>query len=459
VIQKLFKPIDNSVLIIFRIFFGIVFLFESIGALLTGWVTSNLVSPQLNFTFIGFEWLLPLMGNYMYVHFVLMAIAALGVTLGYKYRWSIVALTLIWGSVYFIQKTSYNNHYYLMWLICVIMCFLPANRYASLDVKKHPEIKAYAMPQWISWMFIFQISCVYIFATIAKFYPDWLNATVTENMFIAMKSPDFIKPLFHSQKFHYFIAYSGIAFDGLIIPALLWRRTRWFAIIASFCFHLFNSITLGIGVFPYFALCFSIFFFKPEDIKRYLLRKKPILTPELATVNYNEYRGIFFGFFVPYLALQTLLPFRHWLIKGDVLWTEEGHRLSWRMMLRSRTGVAHFRVFDKKTKERLAFDNMELLSEKQNMRLNTPDMIWQMAQFIQQHFAKEGRDVAVYVGSSNVSINNRTGKRLIDPEVDLTEVKWDHFKHHDWILDENDPKWNVPNKQISPILLLPIHQK
>ncbi|WP_316930169.1 HTTM domain-containing protein [Leeuwenhoekiella sp. MAR_2009_132] len=36
--------------------------------------------------------------------------------------------------------------------------------------------------------------------------------------------------------------------------------------------------------------------------------------------------------------MQLELPLRHWIIKDDVLWTEEGHRLSWRMMLRSKGG-------------------------------------------------------------------------------------------------------------------------
>src|SRR5690554_7360920 len=67
----------------------------------------------------------------------------------------------------------------------------------------------------------------------------------------------------------------------------------------------------------------------------------------------------------PYLILQVLLPLRHWAIKGDVLWTEEGHRLSWRMMLRARGGEAEFKVVDKKSGDVLAFSHEELLNKKQ----------------------------------------------------------------------------------------------
>lgn len=437
--KKAFQKIDNSSLVVFRIFFGIIFLAEAVGALALKWVDRNFIDTTTNFTFIGFEWLLHLQNETMYVVFGLMAVASIGVMLGYKYRFSVIALTVLWSLTYFGQKTSYNNHYYLMWLIGLIMFFLPANAYASIDAKQNPSIKKNYMPQWVRLVFIIQVSCVYIYATIAKFYPDWLDGTVTRNMFMGMTNvPEAVQVLFKKTEFQLFIAYMGIAFDGLIVPALLWKRTRWFAIIASLIFHIFNSITLQIGVFPYFALSFCVFFFPPNQIRNFFFRKK-------AKEDYNEetttdYATIFKYFFVPYLIIQILLPIRHWFIKSDVLWTEEGHRLSWRMMLRSRSGEVAFKVIDKKTNERLPFNNAELLNDKQKRRLNTPDVIWQMAHKIKDHFKSKGKDVAVYAMRSSVSINMRPSSRLIDPEVDLAAEEWNSFKHHDWILEEKPPK-------------------
>lgn len=443
--KKAFQKIDNSSLVVFRIFFGIIFLAEAVGALALKWVDRNFVDTATNFTFIGFEWLLHLQNETMYVVFGLMAVASVGVMLGYKYRFSVIALTVLWSLAYFGQKTSYNNHYYLMWLIGLIMCFLPANANASIDAKQNPSIKKNYMPQWVRLVFIIQVSCVYFYATIAKFYPDWLDGTVTRNMFSGMNNvPETVQILFKKTEFQLFIAYMGIAFDGLIVPALLWKRTRWFAIIASLIFHIFNSITLQIGVFPYFALSFCVFFFPPHQIRNFFFRKRP-------KEDYNEettanYSTIFKYFFVPYLIIQILLPIRHWFFKDDVLWTEEAHRLSWRMMLRSRTGETYFKVIDKNTNERLAFSNTELLNQKQRSRLNAPDVIWQMAQKIKEHFKEQGKDVAVYAERSNVSINMHPSSRLIDPTVDLTTVKWSHFKHHDWILERKLSK-DPPSKR------------
>src|SRR5690606_41438085 len=108
------------------------------------------------------------------------------------------------------------------------------------------------MPQWVRILFIVQVSCVYIFATVAKFYPDWLDGTVTRNMFMSMTNvPLSVQKMFQKTEFQPFIAYMGIAFDGLIVPALLWKRTRWFAIIASLIFAALHLTTFHIVQLPY----------------------------------------------------------------------------------------------------------------------------------------------------------------------------------------------------------------
>jgi len=246
--------------------------------------------------------------------------------------------------------------------------------------------------------------------------------------------------LFKADSFFLFVAYAGIIFDGLIIPALLWRRTRWFAIIASLIFHLSNSYLHQLGTFPYFTLSFTLFFFNPESIRNTFFKKKPKLTSELAAINYNSLKTIFWSFITPYIILQALLPLRHYAIKGNVLWTEEGHRISWRLMLRYRTGQIDYKVVDKKTNQIIPFKNSELLTEYQYNRLQYPDMILQMAHLIKKHFAEKGKDVAVYASKSKVSVNGKFSQPLIDPNVDLASKSWNYFGHNEWILDPKSPE-------------------
>jgi vitamin K-dependent gamma-carboxylase len=430
--KKLFQPIDNAPLIIFRIFFGFLLAAETFGAILTGWVKENFITPQFTFNHIGMDWLQPLPGIGMYLYFTTMGILGILVMIGYKYRYTLSAYTLLWTISYWMQKTSYNNHYYMLILVCLIMIFLPANRYASVDTKQNPTLKRLSMPQWCSWVMILQIAIVYLFATLSKFYPDWLDGTFTKNL-LANKSPfPYIQHIFDQKWFYLFIAYSGIAFDMFIVPMLLWKRTRTIAFVASLLFHLFNAVTLQIGIFPFFALSFAVFFYPTEKIRKIFFRKKPILDLEKEPV--YQSKSVLFYFFLPYFIIQIILPIRHWFIKGDVLWTEEGHRLSWRMMLRSRSGFTNFKVIDKKTGQRLQYNQVVTLTEKQfRMVSEKPDAIWQLSQRIKKAYAEQGKEVSIFVDSF-VSINQKPMKQLIDPKTDLAIAEWNYFSHNDWIL-------------------------
>ena len=432
---RLFQQIDNSPLIIFRIFFGFLLACETIGAILTGWVKENFIDVQFTFSHIGMDWLQPLPGYGMYYYFITMGILGLLVMLGYKYRWTLGAFTIMWAGVYFMQKTSYNNHYYLLLLVCIIMWFLPANTYASLDAKQKPNIKSLTMPAWCSWVMIVQVAIVYFFATIAKFYPDWLDGTFTKNLLDRSVKNETLHDIFTQKWFYMFIAYAGIAFDLLIVPLLLFKKTRTWAFIASLIFHIFNSITLQIGIFPYFALSFAVFFYPPEKMRSLFFKKKPQVTGEQTG---SEYKNTLYYFFIPYLIIQLLLPVRHHFIKGDVFWTEEGHRLSWRMMLRTRNGFTRFKVVDIKTNEIIVYNiNSKLTRKQYNSMCTKPDMIWQFAQRIKKEFKKMGRDVAVYANTS-AGVNGAPMKRLIDSDADLGEAKWDYFFHNEWILLNED---------------------
>lgn len=429
--ERLFKQIDNAPLILFRIFLGFLLSCETFGAIATGWVKSNFITPQFTFSFIGLNWLQPLPGNGMYYYFAVMGLLGLLIMVGYKYRYSMGLFTILWAGVYFMQKTSYNNHYYLLLLICLMMVFLPAHRYASIDTRLKPEIRKLGMPAWCSWVMIVQISIVYLYASIAKFYPDWMDGTYTGHLLSRNITNPELNKVMTQQWFCLFIAYAGIAFDLLVVPLMLFKRTRMVAFIASIIFHIFNSITLGIGIFPFFALTFAVFFFPPDAIRKVFFRKKSIRIQHAPT---TEAAGTLRYFFVPYLIIQLLMPMRHYFIKGDVLWTEEGHRHSWRMMLRDRNGYTNFTVINKATKKILPYNLDDALTPKQRNTMNThPDMIWQMAQRIKQHFAVQGIAVEVHA-HSHVSINHSPYKLFIDPNTDLAATPWDYLGHCNWIL-------------------------
>ena len=428
----LFKHIDNSGLIVFRVIFGLLCFLEAVGAIFTGWIQRTLIEPEFTFSFIGFEWLQPLPGNWMYIYYLVMGIFGLFIMLGFKYRFSMVMFALMWTATYLMQKSSYNNHYYLLVLLSFLMVFLPANRYASLDVKLNPSLKSLSMPSWCKWIFVLQLFILYSYASAAKLYPDWLDASVIEILMRNKANYPIIGELLQQNTVHYILAYGGILFDGLIIPLLLFKPTRKYAFFASIFFHLFNSIVFQIGIFPYMSLAFSLFFFDPKTIKNIFLKKKPFYDANAIIV--PKYKPILVSFFSIYFMVQIALPLRHHFFKDDVLWTEEGHRLSWRMMLRAKSGRTTYSVINANTNKAIPIKLDDYLTKKQQRGASSkPDVIWQFAQHLKQDFAKQGIPVKVFV-KSYVSVNGKPSKQLIDSKVDIANEEWHHFKHHDWIL-------------------------
>ncbi|MFT5750962.1 MAG: vitamin K-dependent gamma-carboxylase [Flavobacteriales bacterium] len=435
----LFTQIDNSPLIVFRIFFGLLITLEAWGAIATGWVRKTLVAPEFTFNFIGFDFLqtFPGPGAQMYGYFALMGIFGVFVMLGYKYRWSMLAYGIMWAGVYFMQKSSYNNHYYLLMLLCGLMTLLPAGRAMSLDAMRRPEIGKTHMSRWVVVVIVLQLWIVYTYASVAKLYPDWLDATVPESLMKGKKDYWFIGDILQQRWVHYAIAYVGILFDGLIIPLLLWKKTRKWAFGISIFFHLFNSIVFQIGIFPYMSLAFSLFFFEPKVVYGIFLKRWKAYYDGNEIVAHSLKRA-WVVVLCTYFIIQIGLPVRHWIFPGDVLWTEEGHRLSWRMMLRSKSGSLIFYAEDRATCKRERIKLSTYLSKKQQRNIRTkPDMIWQFAQRMKNKYAAEGRDMAIYA-NCRVRVNGRKLQKFTDETVDLTSIPWNYFGHSSWVLESGD---------------------
>lgn len=432
--QFLFKKIDNAQLLVFRIFYGLLVCAECFGAIATGWVRRTFIEPKFTFNFIGFEWLQPLPGNGMYLYFFVMGILGVLITIGYKYRFSAFAFAFMWSGAYLMQKTSYNNHYYLLMLLAFIMSFFPAHKNLSVDSYLNPKLKSDSMFNYFRWIIIAQLFIVYTYASIAKVYGDWLDFSIIDLLMRSKKDYFLIGEFLQEKWVHKIIGSFGILFDLLVVPALLWKPTRKIAFILSIFFHLFNSIVFQIGIFPYLSLAFCLFFFKPETIRSLFLRAKQVTIPKQIKLPKNH--RLVLGALGIYFLVQLLLPLRHHTFKGDVLWTEEGHRLSWRMMLRSRTGIIKYRVVNKETQKTSQINLDDYLTKKQRRKVGSyPDFTWQFAQHLKREYQERGEDISVFV-TSNVKVNKSEYRTLIDPNTDLAAVPWKHLSHNDWVLTQ-----------------------
>ena len=421
--------VDNSPLVLFRMIFGFLAAAESFGAIATGWVHKTFIVPQFTFTMIGFEWLQPLEGNGMIIYFIVMGSAALCIMLGLFYRASTFIFLGMWTMVYIMQKTHYNNHYYLLVLLSAAMLILPAHKSKSLDARFGMTISKESCARICHYFFVIQILIVYVYASIHKMQWDWVEARPLSIWFQYKFNYWLIGPLLQKEWFQYAIAWGGIVYDGTIFFLLLHPKTRKLGFVLSIFFNLFNSAVFQIGIFPYLMIGLTVFFFPPETIRRVFFPRKSKVYPVRKKLS-----SVWTFVLAAYFLIQLLLPLRHHLIAGDVGFTEEGHRLSWRMMLRSKSGYLRMYTEERGTSERRRVDLKKYLSPDQRASIpGQPDMIWQLAQRLKKEYLDDGRDVAVYA-NAKISLNGHARKQLINPEVDLTSVSWDTFKHSDWIL-------------------------
>lgn len=421
--------VDNSPLVLFRMIFGFLAAAESFGAIMTGWVQKAFIDPKFTFTMIGFEWLQPLEGNGMIYYFIVMGTSALFIMLGLFYRASAFTFFSMWTVVYLMQKTHYNNHYYLLVLMSAAMFLLPAHKNYSLDAKWGLTRKRVTCARVCHWFFVIQILIVYVYASIHKMHWDWLEARPIGIWFSYKGDYWLIGPLLSQKWFQLAIAWGGVIYDGSIFFLLLHPKTRKLGFVLSLVFNLFNSFVFQIGIFPYLMIGLTVFFFPPETIQKIFFKKKVKVYPVRKTLS----SGWTF-LLIAYFTFMLLLPSRHHLIKGDVAFTEEGHRLSWRMMLRAKSGYLKMNVVDKQTGEEEKIKLNDYLSRDQRSSISgQPDMIWQFAQRLKKEYADRGKDIAIYA-DAQISLNGHSRKPLINKEVDLGSVPWDTFKHSDWIL-------------------------
>lgn len=448
----LFKKVDSASLALFRIFFGILAFVD----VMISYIGYHFIYPsygldQFRFKYFGFEWIEPFPEPLLSIVFFLMLTASVLITIGKWYRPAVIFFTLGISYVFLLEKAHYLNHAYLFIWICASMCFLPASSYWSLDAQKNPELKSSRIPHWCVLLLQFYMAVVYFFGGIAKLNWDWLNGQPLKIWLDQKTNYPIIGSFIGEDWVAYFMSYGGLALDLFVVPFLIFRRTRKFAFVFVLLFHLVNLILFEIGIFPFLSTALSLLYFGPSSARRWIrsLGERFSLFRKFSLEEHDgylqlwqskkKYRTLITAILGLVVITHLLLPLRHHLFKGDVAWTEEGHRYSWRMMLRTKSGKGHFLVKDKTSgKETRISTSAYGLSKRQKHKLLThPDMIWEFAQHIAEEYNAKGQEVEV-MAKIRCRLNDGKYAVYIDPEVDLANVTWEAFKRSSWVLDEGD---------------------
>ena len=107
-------------------------------------------------------------------------------------------------------------------------------------------------------------------------------------------------------------------------------------------------------------------------------------------------------------------------------------------MLIEKKGFTEFKIVDRETSDSFYVLNENFLTEFQERQMSfQPDFILEFAHYIGEYYNNNGySDVEVYA-ESYVTLNGRTSKVFVDPNVDLMKEKRG-FSNKKWITKLED---------------------
>jgi len=414
----LWQPVSANPLITFRIVMGGMLFFSAVRFMWLGWIEDHYIYTTFQFKYYGFYWIPTLPAVWLYgVHF-LMIIGALGVIFCVFYRLSALLLFLSFTYIELIDLTYYLNHYYFVSLVLFLLIFSPAD-------KKRNE----SVPYIAVLIFQIQLAIVYFYAGVAKINYDWLiNALPLKIWLPAQDKMPLIGFIFSYKITPYLFSWAGMLYDCCIPFLLFWRKTRLLAYFAAIIFHTLTGLMFQIGVFPLVMIGATLIFFTEKKTKQ----NEPLF--ELKKQALRLKFKILLVFYGVYLAFQLLFPLRYVWYKGNLFWTEEGYRFSWRVMLMEKAGTATFYVRDTKTGKEGVVDNREFLNTHQEKQMAMqPDMILQFAHFLGKHYAQKGVCKPSVRAEVYVTLNGHLSRLLINPHIDLMKQQ-DGWAGKEWIM-------------------------
>ncbi len=528
-LQRINQPTSIAPLIVFRMVFGAVMLVSMVRFMLKGWVYEQYIKPQFYFPYFGFEWIRPLPPAAMYVVFIGMALAALGILLGSFYRYSATAFFLLFTYVELIDKTNYLNHYYFVSLVSFLLIWVPAGRGFSLDVWREPASACSHVPVWMIGMFQLQLGIVYFYAGLAKINTDWLLEALPLKIWLPVHTDlPLIGPLMQYAWVAYAFSWFGALYDLTVPFLLLYRQTRPWAYAAVVVFHITTWLLFPIGMFPFIMIGLTLIFFPArfhesliDSLKRLISfvkhtlmrgimvgedtdhgdgrmlsvftdhgdsnedtdhgdkdRKQalspvlcphkpeqhstipglvssqtgtvlspvlyphkpkpaalsPVLCPHKPEKNKAPYAHFYQYVLAMFFVWQLLFPWRFLLYPGELFWTEQGYRFSWRVMLMEKAGYVTFHVKDPATGGESEVSASEYLTPNQEKMMATqPDMILQFAHFIRDQYRQQGIEQPIVQAEAYVTLNGRGSRLFLDPDVNLAKME-DGWQHKSWII-------------------------
>ncbi len=430
-LEYLNKETKAAPLAVFRILFGLLMVVSLIRFWYYGWIEKLYLLPKFHFHYFGFDWV-TVPDKWTYLLFIICGLSAFLFAIGYKYRLFILTFFLSFTYIELMDKTTYLNHYYFVSLVSFILIWLPAQVHFSVDAWRDKSIRSEYIAQWHIGALQLMMAIVYIYAGLAKLNADWMEEALPLSIWLRDKGHlPLIGQLLDERWLHYLFSWGGALYDLSIVFFLMWPRTRVVAFIAVIFFHILTKILFPIGMFPYIMIVGTLLFFSDAFHTRVLQLFSKVGGIDYKAfcneIRYNckpRYKRFSLSVLTFFFVIQLLFPLRCYAYPGNLFWTEQGYRFSWRVMLMEKTGYANFKVVDAVSGKRFYVQNEDFLTAFQQKQMSTQaDFIIEYAHYLGKHFASQGHQNLQIFVESYASLNGRKSQIYLDPDVDLLTLE------------------------------------
>nr|MBA4166032.1 HTTM domain-containing protein [Chitinophagaceae bacterium] len=199
----------------------------------------------------------------------------------------------------------------------------------------------------------------------------------------------------------YIAAWAATLFDVGIAFCLWFKKTRLAGYFLLSFFHIATALLFHIGMFPWIMMTAALLFFidalPAKTLFNDIKRQWSLVPLALMTV------------------WQMLFPLRHFMYPGNYLWTEQGFRFAWNIMLMEKNGVIDFGMKDINGNVQDVAEKEYLTPFQIKMVATQPDLICQFA----QHIKQKHPGVTTVFAECYVSLNGRRSQLFFDPRLNL----------------------------------------
>jgi len=403
---------------LFRVLFGLLLLFQF--SKIAKRVPFFKDPDYLYFPFPELDWMPVFSYELMMGLLVVGFLATILFTIGLFYRYVAIIMALVYGYFFSLDAMYFNNHYYLIFLLCMLMCFTDADRSFAVSFSKK-KTKA-RLPRWQYLILQLQIGIVFFYGGLSKCTADWFNGNV-------------IKGITDSEFVNLFLIYGGTVFDMLIPVALFYKKTRPYAIILVILFNVSNHFLFNdIASFPLLVIASMLLFLPDGKFPEVIHSFFKLEQDKEKTGSFSLFSKMVLGCF---FIFQFIYPLRHHLIKGHVDWTGQGHYFAWRMKSYHKDATVDFYAMDKNTNQRAYKINHGLDKYLIQRMTSMPHMIPKLSTYMRKQIEKQdGINPNLGIQIDNmVSLNHRKKKLAVNPSIDITQAKFSKYGNNKWIFN------------------------